>query len=135
MLTLGDSILLRTFELPWRDNETRISCIPVGVYEAVWHTSPSKGRCYILQGTEPRTDILIHAANWAGDEAKGWYSQLDGCIALGLATGRLLTPLGKLQAALLQSDKAVKAFHAWAAQEPLQLTILELASGANTPGV
>lgn len=124
-LVLGGSILLRTLELPWLNNETGKSCIPAGTYEAVWHISPSKGPCYILLGTAPRTDILIHSANWAGDESKGWTSQLNGCIALGLSTGRLQIPSGKLQAALLQSRQAIKTFHAWANQEPLQIVISE----------
>lgn len=73
---LGPSgMQLHTLELPYRNNEFRVSCIPVGTYLCVWHLSPKFGWTYLLQGTEPRTHILFHAGNYAKDT---W-----GCILLG----------------------------------------------------
>ena len=73
-----------TIERPWKNNEFRISCIPKGIYGL---TTKQYGRFWdkyklpipILQNTEPRSEILIHPANYAKD--------LAGCIALGDSKG------------------------------------------------
>ena len=75
----GD-FLCWTIERPWKDNERRISCIPEGTYPLF---TKEYGRFYdkyqlpipILGDTSPRSEILIHPANWA--------KQLAGCIAVG----------------------------------------------------
>lgn len=73
-----------TGELPWRDNQKHISCVPEGVYRAVWTFSPRFQRfTYLVQNVPDRDAIRIHPANWVGDKAMGFRSQLDGCIALG----------------------------------------------------
>ena len=66
----------KTLELPWKDNERRVSCIPPGTYEIIKHTSPKFGECWWLQDVPGRSEILIHAANYV--------RQLRGCIAPGL---------------------------------------------------
>lgn len=68
-------VIAHTLELPWRDNERNESCIPTGKYEVVKHMSPKFGQCFWLQGTAPRTQILIHAGNYHGDTS--------GCILVG----------------------------------------------------
>lgn len=124
ILSTDDGLLtVNTLELPWRDNAKGHSCIPTGVYKAIWHKSPSKGWVYMLTGTEPRTDILVHAGNWAGDVDKGWQSQLLGCIALGKSEGKLKNDHGVLQRAILTSRMACNQFYAWANQEPVLITI------------
>jgi hypothetical protein len=65
-----------TVELPWKDNERRVSCIPPGTYQMIQHYSPKFGPCYWLQDVPGRSEILIHPANY--------YSQLLGCIAPGM---------------------------------------------------
>ena len=73
-----------TIERPWKDNERRVSCIPEGCYPL---TTKEYGRFWdkykipipILLETEPRSEILIHPANYAKD--------LAGCIALGDSKG------------------------------------------------
>lgn len=64
-----------TCELPWRDNKKSISCIPAGLYPVKRWISPSKGRVFLLHGTEPRDKVLIHIANKP--------AELEGCIAVG----------------------------------------------------
>jgi hypothetical protein len=95
-----------TLELPWRNNATGRSCIPVGTYRAKWWKSPSKGWGYRVYGVMHRDYILIHSANFAGDTAKGLRSDLLGCIALG---EKRATYQG--QRGLFISRPAVRAFN------------------------
>lgn len=123
-LSTDDGLLtVNTLELPWRDNAKGHSCIPTGEYKAIWHNSPSKGWVYMLTGTEPRTDILVHSANFAGDTDKGFQSELLGCIALGKIDGKLKNSHGNLQRAILTSKMACNQFYAWGRQEPVLITI------------
>lgn len=69
----GD-LLSFTIELPWKDNERRISCIPEGTYRMVKRYSQKFKHHILLEGTSPRELILIHPANNAKKE-------LAGCIA------------------------------------------------------
>ncbi len=73
-----DSLSLQTLELPWRNNKTDISCIPVGVYAYEKWFSPSFNTAvFRLLHVPGRTNILIHPANFV--------RQLKGCIAPGLS--------------------------------------------------
>lgn len=65
-----------TLELPDKDNQRNISCIPVGVYTATKHKSPTHGECFKIHSVPGRDHILIHVANYV--------SQLRGCVAVGL---------------------------------------------------
>lgn len=64
-----------TLELPWRNNERRISCIPAGTYEITHRTSQRFGHHLHLQDVPGRTFILIHQGNFV--------SQIEGCILVG----------------------------------------------------
>lgn len=66
----------RTLELPWKDNQPRVSCIPEGAHEFSRRYSPHNG-CEVFTGVhiEGRSYINIEAANYV--------RQLLGCIALG----------------------------------------------------
>lgn len=64
-----------TLELPWKDNQRRISCIPEGEYKAIKHRSPKFGDSVWIQNVPNRNEILIHPANYV--------RQLLGCIAVG----------------------------------------------------
>ena len=74
ILTL-DSFRCFTLELPWINNEPRISCIPAGVYRVKPHNSPSLGFVYHLQDVKGRTWIYIHKGNFT--------RQIEGCILVG----------------------------------------------------
>lgn len=62
-----DELLCSTFELPWRDNQPNISCIPAGVYPLKMTNSPKYGPCYKVYNVDGRTDILIHKGNYVRD--------------------------------------------------------------------
>lgn len=64
-----------TLELPWRNNERRVSCIPEGVYDAILHDSPKFGKSIWIQDVPNRTEVLVHFSNFVRD--------LLGCIAAG----------------------------------------------------
>lgn len=69
----GD-LLSFTIELPWRDNKTRISCIPEGTYKLTKRYSQKFKHHILLNDVPNRSLILIHPANDASEE-------LEGCIA------------------------------------------------------
>lgn len=60
-----------TIELPWKNNQSRISCIPEGRYELKKRYSPRFGWHILVVNVPARSFILIHAANDAGKELKG----------------------------------------------------------------
>lgn len=64
-----------SLELPWKDNQRRISCIPEGVYKARKHKSPKFGQSLWLQDVPNRSEILIHKGNY--------YTDILGCILIG----------------------------------------------------
>jgi len=74
-----------TIELPWLNNQSRISCIPEGEYTVIKHVSPKFGSCLWIQNVPDRSEILMHVGNYAGslNPATG-KSDLLGCIAPGL---------------------------------------------------
>ncbi len=67
----------RTLELPDRDNQNRISCIPEGKYTVVKRYSKKYGDHFHILNVPNRDYILAHNANYV--------RQLLGCIAVGLA--------------------------------------------------
>lgn len=69
-----------TIELPWKNNERNISCIPEGVYKYRIRSPKESGKFTYyhihMLGVPNRSWILIHAANYV--------SELQGCIAPGV---------------------------------------------------
>jgi len=112
-----------TIELPWRDNQRQISCIPPGRYECAIVGSPKFGRVYEVKNVPGRSAVLIHSANLAGDLTKGWTTQLQGCIAPGERRGTMINVSGKMQRAVLVSRPALRRFMQWAGDEPFTLEI------------
>lgn len=95
-----------TGELPDRNNAPSISCIPKGLYQCQWTYSPRmKHYTYELVGVNGRTAIRIHSANFMGDSELGFYSQLNGCVALGQKLGTM-----DGQKAILLSKPAIRQF-------------------------
>lgn len=108
----------RTGELPWRENQPNLSCIPVGTYLCTYRFSAKHGMCYHVEGVEGRDFIEIHPANYMGDVDKLFRSELLGCIAPGLAT----KVIGR-QKSLLDSARALKTLEETMRREPFSLTI------------
>ena len=74
----------KTLELPWLNNQRRISCIPKGSYKTIRHRSPKYGDCFWLQDVPGRSEILIHAGNFAGSKnPKTGTPDTLGCILPG----------------------------------------------------
>lgn len=68
-----------SLELPNRNNEKRISCIPIGTYRAYLYQSKSKGLVYLLDDVQGRSEIMIHVGNYSADT--------QGCVLLGRDIG------------------------------------------------
>jgi hypothetical protein len=95
-----------TGELPDRNNQNNISCIPKGIYKVLWTLSPRlKKFTYEVQGVPKRGGIRIHSSNLMGDSSLGYVAQLLGCISIGEQLGYI-----KKQKALLISKPAVDNF-------------------------
>ncbi len=115
-----DEYNCQTLELPWRDNESNISCIPAGEYKVEIRISPKYGQVYWVTKVPNRTFILIHSGNWAGDRSKGYKTHVNGCILLGQRRGLLIG-----QWAVLNSRITIKRFMARMALQPFTLKIHE----------
>jgi hypothetical protein len=64
-------------ELPWRDNQHEISCIPAGIYDIKLLPSPHFHNQLIphLMDVPHRDNIMIHIANYP--------KEIKGCLAIG----------------------------------------------------
>jgi len=114
----------KTFELPWRDNLPKLSCIPCGTYDVKARYSPKFGTCYEVQGVPGRKYILIHSGNLAGDTTKGYRSHVEGCILLGKYHGQLCQ-----QDAVLYSGLIVREFFEMMGGKPFRLTVEDATCG------
>jgi hypothetical protein len=75
-MTFGD-FKCKTLELPWLNNQQKISCIPYGEYtcEKKYATAAIPYQHVTILNVPNRSGIAIHKANY--------YTQLRGCIAVG----------------------------------------------------
>ena len=106
-------LICKTIELPWKKNETKVSCIPEGNYfirkrysnKFKWHLQ--------IVGVENRSLILFHPANNA-------LLELNGCIA---PVTKLSGPgLGLMSRKAFDKLKAV-VFKAIDASESVELIV------------
>lgn len=107
-----------TLELPWRDNQRSISCIPAGEYLVKTRQSPRFGLVFHVQDVEGRSFILFHSGNYAGDVHKGWKTHSEGCLLFGKARGWIGN-----QRAVLNSRLAQREFQRVMNNEPFKLII------------
>lgn len=107
-----------SLELPWKDNRTKLSCIPKGTYQCALVESPKFGTVYGVQNVEGRSHILIHAGNYGGDIEKGLRSDIEGCVLLGLGLGTLSG-----QPALTSSKAAIIKLTSLTGGRPFELSI------------
>lgn len=73
-LFLDGNKVCSTIELPWKDNQPQVSCIPEGRYALRKRYSPKLKHHLLVTGVAGRQWILLHAANDA-------LKELKGCIA------------------------------------------------------
>lgn len=123
--TLGvlttDGFTCKTLELPDKDNASRISCIPAGVYKCKYNKSPlfskNAGKdvfTYSIMNVPNRAGIRIHSANFA--------RQLLGCIALG-SEHKDLDMDSQLD--VIHSGDTMKKFEALMNYEDFELEIIK----------
>lgn len=115
---LAPDYTFSTAELPWKNNQTSISCIPFGEYECSIVDSPKYGLVYQVHNVPNRTHILFHWGNWAGDKSSGYKSNSDGCIILGM-TRAIISG----QNAVSSSRVAVERFHKIMGNKPFTLIV------------
>jgi len=119
-LLVSDNFTCRTLELPWRNNQPNISCIPSGEYEVQIRISNKYGRIYWVRNVKNRTYILLHSGNYGGDKKKGFKTHVMGCILLGKRSGFLGG-----QVAVLNSRVAVRQFMEFMEYDKFKLKIQE----------
>jgi hypothetical protein len=104
----GKSIC-NTIELPWKENEKGVSCIPEGKYFIEMRYSKKFQWHLEVMRVKNRTLILFHPANYA-------LKELNGCIApvtklsgpgLGLQSRKAFAKLKNLVYKVIQSQKSV----------------------------
>lgn len=81
-LSINGAIVAYTLELPYRNNESKVSSIPAGEYDATLKFEGGKGpyenegyRITLLNVPGDRTGIQIHIGNYP--------TQIEGCILVG----------------------------------------------------
>ena len=78
-LFLDGEIFCYTLELPYRDNQRSISCIPAGEYKVRMRTAKESATRYylhlLIEDVKDRTYILFHRGNTAKDTR--------GCVLVG----------------------------------------------------
>ena len=109
-----------TLELPWRENQRNISCVPAGDYDCIIRQSPRFGLTYWVLKVPGRSYILIHSGNWAGDRALGFKTHVNGCILLGQKMGYLLE-----QRAVLNSRVTIRRFMNHMKNQQFKLHLME----------
>ena len=74
----------RTLELPYKENQRNISCIPEGFYDVVSRNSPKYSNHLHVTEVPNRSLILFHFGNYAGSmNPKTGHSDIRGCILVG----------------------------------------------------
>jgi len=112
-----------TLELPWRDNQPSLSCIPTGTYPMAWRVS-TKWNAFHIQDVPDRSYILIHSGNFAGDVSKGFKTHVQGCVLLGQSMGNL-----DGQRAVLVSKDTVRRFNGLLEGKEARIIIKDLCDG------
>lgn len=119
-LLVSEDFHCRTLELPWRNNNRRVSCIPQGEYRVEIRYSNKYGRIYWVRRVPNRTYILLHSGNFGGDKSKNYKTHTMGCILLGKRSGFLGG-----QVAVLNSRITVRSFMEELDYQPFNFRIQE----------
>ncbi|WP_209391140.1 MULTISPECIES: DUF5675 family protein [unclassified Chryseobacterium] len=82
----NDRLVCRTIELPWRDNQRQISCIPEGKYRMAKRYSHKFGWHLEIVDVKDRNQILVHPANNAAKELKGCIAPVTHISGAGMGT-------------------------------------------------
>ena len=119
VMTIENKFLCYTGELPWRDNQAKISCIPPGQYSVEPWNSRRFPNTYHIKDVQGRSAVLAHQGNLCGDKSKGWLSHVLGCVCVGDKRGTI----GKQKAVLL-SVVAMRHLREAFGRSPFELEII-----------
>jgi hypothetical protein len=109
-----------TLELPWRNNQSNISCIPEGEYKVdLFYSHHFKRHVYHINNVHNRQYVLIHSGNYAGDVTKGYKSHVLGCVLVGKSYGFI-----NKQRAILNSRITLNSFMSFMNNKPFNLKIM-----------
>jgi hypothetical protein len=76
VLLIDGTFFCDTLERPWKDNQRKVSAIPLGTYNIHYAYHEHNGNTYDVLEVPNRDSILIHSANFV--------NELEGCIAVGV---------------------------------------------------
>lgn len=85
-LIANKKLICKTIELPWRNNQRSISCIPEGIYTLAVRHSQRFGRHLLIRDVPNRSLILFHPANDAMRELRGCIAPVSELIGQGMGT-------------------------------------------------
>jgi hypothetical protein len=103
-LLLGGKPFCFTIELPWKNNERKISCIPEGRYRLNIRCNREFGWHLLVTGLHNRDWILVHPANNALTELKGCIAPVTKLTTPGCGSGSK-NALKKLMDLIFQLDE------------------------------
>ena len=112
-LQTNGMVICQTIELPWKENQPGVSCIPEGKYVLVKRYSKKFGWHLLVEGTVSRSLILVHPANDAKKELRGCIAPVSTLIGHGKGT----------QSRLAFKKLIELVYHALEKQESIHLTI------------
>jgi hypothetical protein len=75
-LYVGGRFVAHTLELPWKENRSYISSIPVGTYSSHLRYDKADGWRIQIDGVPGRSGVQLHVGNYP--------SQIEGCVLVGL---------------------------------------------------
>ena len=112
IISLDGKPLFPTLELPWKDNQHNISCIPAGVYKAIYIFSEKfQKHLFILQNVPGRDAVEIHIGNTVIDTL--------GCVLIGME-------FSLSEFAIVNSKLAFDNFMFMAPKEGFTLTVKDV---------
>ena len=107
-------------ERGWRNNQSNVSCIPIGVYSVKLEWSPRfNTMLWEIKDVPNRSECKFHSANY--------WKQLNGCVAPGLKYKRINNDNYR---DVTNSKNSLKAFHD--ALKPYTKAILIITGEPNT---
>lgn len=98
----GDEVIAKVLELPWKDNNRSVSCIPEGIYTVI-KQQPKPDRPYIyfrLPSVPGRSGILIHRGINP--------SHSKGCLLVGSRLAEVNTNSPILESSTVKLDWMAK---------------------------
>jgi hypothetical protein len=103
----NNSLQCFTIELPWKDNQPKVSCIPEGRYELKQRYSPRFSEHLLICGVKDRSFILIHPANNASKELRGCIAPVTKLTGQGrgIMSKPALRSLLKLLSEVMKTEK------------------------------